>query len=151
MNVKHFRMNFDDLALKRRLQAAIGAATGWHTVTITTARGVRSDVANAYYFGVVVQAYIDFEAQQGNAVTKDKAHTTLATWNNPMDVPNPATGEVKQVAAPTHVKDSHEFYEYVERCRAWLASFGVATPDPDPDYMAARERARRKTVEGIAA
>lgn len=122
--------NRDD---KRRLMTSIGAMSGLYEVTIKPKRNLRSLRQNAYYWSCVAAPLAQYlSAQDYNITTPDEAHEVLKAKFLAVSIVNKSTGEVfgKRVRSSTELTTT-EFWDYVERSRAWLLDFfGIITADP---------------------
>jgi hypothetical protein len=116
---------------KARLRAALGAMSdGPVVVTIERKKAKRSVQANAYYWAVVVKGITDATGQDGESI-----HEFLRRECNAMrvELTNRNGGEVYEtwVGKSTSALNVNDFYDYVERCRAWAGTFlGLELPDP---------------------
>ena len=129
-------LNMDDAESKRRLMAQIGRLRGFYRVSVEPAGNKRSNAANRYHFGVLVAAFVEFwNAQEPCKISPEDAHTTIKRHVLGVDSIVLPSGEVVEVPKPTHTMTSEEFFDFVERARAWLSqSCGIETQDPDREY-----------------
>jgi hypothetical protein len=103
---------------------------GWEMeVTIARRRATRSPQANAYYWGVVLQAL-----SLHTGYTVDELHDICKAQFLPKKLAiNNGNGEVVGefvLGGSTRSLNTNEFYEYVERVRQWAAELDCYTPDP---------------------
>jgi len=155
-----FDVDANVLAERNRLVRFVHslAGSGRWSVTFKKQRGQRTVQQNRYYFKKVVGALTDIQVEQGqtnadgNLWTKDDSHDELRRRHLPMRelvVRSPMTGEVSREMVPGHTPalDTVEFWDYVDRCVAWLQDFfGEVVEPPDPSLrvtpLTAAERQR---------
>lgn len=98
-------------------------------VAVTRRRATRSPQANAYYWGVVMQAL-----SQHTGYTPDEMHDICKAKLLPKKLAiADGNGEVVGefvLGGSTRSLNTNEFYEYVERVRQWAAELDCDTPDP---------------------
>jgi len=115
-----------------RLRAALAAMKdGDVVVTVQRKRPSRTVNQNAYYWGVVIKAISD-ETGQG----LESIHEFLKRECNAqhVEMTNRTTGEQYDawIGGSTASLNVNDFYDYVERCRAWAGTFlGLTIPDPE--------------------
>jgi hypothetical protein len=102
-------------------------------VTIQRKRPSRTVNQNAYYWAVVVKAIADETGQDMESV-----HEFLKREANAqrVEMANKTTGEMFDawIGGSTANLNVNDFYDYVERCRAWAGTFlGLEIPDPDTE------------------
>lgn len=99
-------------------------------IAVTRLRATRSPQANAYYWGVVLQALSDH-----TGYTVDELHDICKAKCLPKKLAvNNGNGEVVGefiLGGSTRKLDTTEFYEYVERVRQWAAELDCYIPDPN--------------------
>lgn len=104
----------------------------------------RSAQANAYYWGVVVQAAHEESGQAPNDIHSYWCELFLPDEKKRLEFFNRLTGERLQVTVDTRRTSrltGHAFYDFVENCRLWCQEYlNVTTPDPDPDFWRKRDR-----------
>ncbi len=117
---------------KARLRAALGAMRdGPVVITIERKKPSRTVNQNAYYHGVVVKLIADETGQDAESVhefLKRECNAACVTFTNKR------SGEEYEtwVGQSTAALNVNEFYDYVERCRAWAGTFlGLELPDPE--------------------
>lgn len=103
-------------------------------VTIERVQKRRSNQANAYYWGVVVQAFSQFLKDQGEWYTDEEVHEMFKFKFLRRSVVNKKTGEVvSEITLSTSKLSTSEFAEYLDRCIVWLNDmFGIHVPSPTP-------------------
>lgn len=81
----------------------------------------RTNLENAYYWGVIVQEYINgaFETQQ-RYLTKEEAHTELKANCSYEEFYNEDTGSIMKQIKSTRKKTTIEMEEYMQRCREFI-------------------------------
>jgi hypothetical protein len=127
-------VNLSDAKDKRMLLEMLRALEGPHRVQWCKHRKRRTDRQNRMYWPLVVQPFADFLREQGESYTDDDAHELLKAKFLRVSVANKDTGEViGEIPRSTTTLTTEEFYDYVEKCVAWLADmFGIECPSPDP-------------------
>ena len=104
---------------------------GWALeVTVSRLRATRSQKANAYYWGVVLQ-----RLSEHTGYTVDELHDLCKAMFLPKKLAlTDGNGEVVGefvLGGSTRTLKTNEFYEYVERVRQWAAeTLDCYTPDP---------------------
>lgn len=107
-------------------------------VSVTIRRAARSQQANAYYWGVVIEEFHRHTTRQDMGYTPEDLHDICKAKFLPKRLSIVANnGEIAGdyvLGGSTRSLNTTEFYEYVERVRQWLAELGIYTPDPgEPD------------------
>lgn len=125
-------MNFDDVVhfqdvhRKRRFLTIVGTLIEPHEITIKPYRPRRSNTANRYWFGRCVKAFCQFQKDQGEHWTPERAHAFIVrNVLGEVEVTNKLTGETFLDRHETHNMDSAEFSDFIERGHAWLAEWGI--------------------------
>lgn len=130
-------VNFDSLDAKRQLLARIGGLKGVWRIELAPYRPKRSNEANRYYWGVVVDALFQYLSAQDFEIThREQAHELLKQRFLVADVVNKETSEVigKRTRSTTELTTA-EFSHYCDACRQWLLDFfGIAVIEPEPDH-----------------
>jgi hypothetical protein len=121
----------------RAIRNTIRGLKGAYKVSLIPTGPIRSIDANNYYFGFVVTPYFNFlRAQDWDVLDVEEAHKLLKQRLLPEPPPliDPETGEaVLNRERETHAMTGEEFWDYVERTRAYLwETFEIETKDPDP-------------------
>ncbi len=101
-------------------------------LTVEQKKKIRSLNQNNYYFGVVVQAVLRMFLDEGNDVDAEEVHEYLKKHVGKLtkEIFTP-DGEKKETSCTTRRLSTKEFEEYLEKIRAWAASFGVVIPLPN--------------------
>lgn len=135
-------VNADEPREKQMLLSKVRDLRGRWRIAFTQHRPRRTDRQNRMYWPCVVQPFADFLRSQGESYTDDDAHEFMKAKFLMRDVIDPRTGEiVGQIPQSTTKLNTEEFYDYVEKCVAWLADmFGIQCPSPEPYRQADRER-----------
>lgn len=117
-----------------RLRAALAAMKdGDVVVTVQRKRPSRTVNQNAYYWGVVLKAIADETGQDIESIHEAMKRECNAVR---VEMANRSTGEMFDawVGGSTASLNVNDFYDYVERCRAWAGTFlGLEIPDPDTE------------------
>lgn len=117
--------------LLQRVCWAVGFRRGVWTFTLRRASRVRSVRANAYWWGVVIRAFQQYRADQGEFVTAQECHDLLKLELLPPVVfVSPVTGRTHCVPAETHNMSVEEFGRFIEAGVAWCAQMGIDVPPP---------------------
>lgn len=152
------KYNLANVDIARQITAGIGAevakakargdAGNWHEVKVREVRLSQSEKLRNYYYGVVVETYRNFLADDHPNATKGMAHRRLKLQGGlAIEEVNPLTHEL-EITGTESLADltTNRLVDYVERVRAWLdTDVHCPTDDPDPYYMVKR-RARREVV-----
>lgn len=130
--IEHGRLKIHN---RRLFDAAVSALRdGWEVeIEITRLRATRSQQANRYYWGVVIQHLHELT---GYAV--EELHELMKAKFLPKDLAfSDQSGRVIEqyvLGGSTRGLDTAEFYQYIERIREWAAdSLGLYIPDPGED------------------
>lgn len=93
----------------------------------------RSNQQNRYYWGVVVNEFVDGMSEMwGEKITAETAHEMMKLHCNGKDVVNPETGEIMTIPQSTQELDTYDFEQYQERCRKLIFDyFGRTVPLPN--------------------
>jgi hypothetical protein len=93
----------------------------------------RSNEQNAYYWGVIVQSYMNGYLEcYCEEITSDNAHHELKRECNYKEVLHESTGELKKVVKITTDLTTVESEEYYERCRNFIYEyFNIIVPLPN--------------------
>ena len=133
-----FTARIEDGRLKvslRALQVMREVLKGWRacpvTVTVERQHATRSLTANAYYFGVVVE-----HIAEHTGYTPEETHAALKTLFLPKRLAllgqNGELHDELVIGGTTTTLNTIQFYEYVEKCRAFaLDKLGVVIPVPE--------------------
>ncbi len=101
-------------------------------VTLEERKKIRSLSQNAYYWGVVIPAIVNLFNEHGNNVCAEQVHEFLkdevGKLTETVSLPD---GELKKISGSSAALKAHEFELYLERVRAWAASWEVAIPLPN--------------------
>ena len=115
------------------LEAIRSLPDGRVTVTIAKQYKRRSVPENAYYWGVVVNEFVQgwFDTN-GEKVSIDRAHWLLKQECNSIEVINQKTGKIIKCPQDTHTMTTVEFEAYLTDCRRFIAEwFGREVPLPN--------------------
>ena len=124
-------INYDDPREKQNFRRLVDTLTGRKKVTIANFQRRRSNQANAYLWGVVYPAFVEFRQEQGEEFTADMAHEFFKLKFLRQPVVNVDTGEVLgQTVRSTAKLPKDEFGVYIEKVVAWLAHYGIEVPPP---------------------
>lgn len=124
-------VNFSDRAAVLDLFRALGSLKGPHRVELKQSRETRSQRANRYWFGVIVEMFRDYNRDQGVELSKKEAHAALKlAVLPPREIINHATGEVMRLPAESHTKDVAEFGRMIDLGVVYLSELGLIVPDP---------------------
>lgn len=113
-------------------------------LTIGEPKKVRSLKANAYYWGVVIKAAVDYTGHSADDIHAYWCSEFLPDEHKRLEFYNKLTGS--KIRATVDVRRSSKlshnvFCDFVEQCREWLArELGVNTPDPDKAYWKTRAK-----------
>lgn len=124
--------NLDDAATKRRLMAAVGGLRGLYRVRLEPADPCRTNAANRYYWGVVVEAFASYLLDQGDAIhatrAAEMAHEILKQKFLPKTFVDRTTGEALTVGGSSAELSVDEFSRYLDACSVWLGEMGIVLP-----------------------
>jgi hypothetical protein len=101
-------------------------------ITIERIYRKRSLYQNAYYWGVIVQCFLDgVKTEWGEEHSPDWAHEQLKNHCNYTEKSVRDTGELVRLPQSTKELTTAEFAEYEDRCCKLIAEwFGIAVPEP---------------------
>jgi hypothetical protein len=123
-------VNLDDPREKLNAVNNLRSRKGVVKMTIKAHRKGRSSNANRYYWGVVLNEFVEFRQGQGEDFTADMAHEFFKLKFLRKPVVNLDTGEVLgQTTRSTADLDTAEFAEYIDKVCAWLAGYDIAVPE----------------------
>jgi len=112
------------------------------SVTVTEEKLTRSQKANRYYWGVVLDLASLSCGQSVDDIHDAMCCKFLPDERKRVDFVNTLTGEVESVQIDPRRSSKlnrMEFYDFVELVREWVRDFlGVDTPPPDQDYWRKR-------------
>lgn len=116
-----------------KFMEAMKSFEGRLKVTVEKKRNNRSLNQNAYYWGCVVQFYVQGIAEMwGEKIGSEQAHEDLKRECNWIEKVKEETGEVRRFVLSTTELTTTEFEEYLERCRRFLHEyFGITVPLPN--------------------
>lgn len=107
-------------------------------ITIEPAKEYSSDKQRRYYFDVIVGAYLEYFAKQGQFYTKDDMHDimmrSVGGFSNPYV--NPITGEPDSGRMSYTKLTKGQCEGYHTLCRAWAATKGFDIPEPNEGMYA---------------
>lgn len=131
---QHGKLHLDHGERHAMQDAVLTWPDGPATVTVERQHATRSTRANAYYWSVVVKAIAEY-----TGYTPDEAHEILKRQFLPKELAvTKANGKViaeMVIGGSTAGLDSMEFYDYVERVRAWsFEELDIDMPPPDPEW-----------------
>ncbi len=126
---------------------------GAYELALTPVSDTRSNAANRYYHGVVLEHMYQACDRQH---TKDEIHDDMCDrfLKYRLIQIDRRTGEVVEriVAGRSSRLKVGPFYDFVEQVRAFAEEFfDITIPDPDKEYRKHRERARVQTQKKDAA
>lgn len=102
------------------------------TVEVKPKKRFRSDVQNAYYWGVVVAMIADRLRELGHDVDRDLAHEFLKGRFLFSELTDPSTGEVMRIPRKTSELATGEFMDYLEHVKQFAAeTLDIYIPDPN--------------------
>jgi hypothetical protein len=122
-----------------------------YRVTVEPRKGTRSSRANAYYWGVVIEAIYQCKHYEPDEIHEYLCGTRWG-WKDkkvPKTPRNPSGLESVPVRTTTHGPDGKrsvlsigDFYEFVEFARRFAAQrLHVVIPDPDPEWFELKRKA----------
>ena len=102
------------------------------TVEVKVKRRFRSDVQNAYYWGVVISMIVDRLRELGHDVDRDLTHEFLKGRFLYSELTDPTTGEVMKIPRKTSELATGEFMDYLEHIKQFAAeTLDLYIPDPN--------------------
>ena len=102
------------------------------TVEIKVKKRFRSDVQNAYYWGVVVAKVSDRLRELGHDIDRYLTHEFLKGRFLYSELTDPNTGEVMKIPRKTSELTTQEFIEYMEHVKQFAAeTLDIYIPDPN--------------------
>jgi len=102
------------------------------TIEVKLKKRVRSDVQNAYYWGVVVAMISQRLRELGHDVDRDLTHEFLKGRFLYTEFTDPTSGEVMKIPRKTSELATEEFMEYVEHVKQFAAeTLDIYIPDPN--------------------
>jgi hypothetical protein len=126
-----FIVNLDDPVQNRNFQTEIGTTRGHYQILMRRYSPRRSTTANRYWWGVIVKAFVRYNAAQNVKMTPEQAHVALKLDILPAKVlVSRATGNTLAVPADTHTMTREQFSDLIEAGHAYMAELGVPLPDP---------------------
>lgn len=133
---------------KRKLQTCLATLQGPYEVLLKPIDPKRSNQQNRFFWRVICQTLAEWFTDHGKVMTKDQAKVILCTDHLPDTFTNPVTGELKVAPGSTSGLSVPDFSEFVERCMADMASYGIELPPPpvidEPDRAEGRRRTRHQ-------
>lgn len=102
-------------------------------ITIEKKRKKRSNMQNAYYWGVIVNLVKNaIKESWGEKLSSDEVHEILKVQNNFKEQVNKETGEVIRYYKSTTENSTLEQEDYHEDCRRWAKEwFNIEIPLPN--------------------
>lgn len=102
------------------------------TIEVKLKKRVRSDVQNAYYWGVVVAMVSDRLRELGHDIDRDLTHEFLKGRFLYSELTDPKSGEVMKIPRKTSELATAEFIEYMEHIKQFAAeTLDIYIPDPN--------------------
>lgn len=102
------------------------------TIEVKLKKRVRSDVQNAYYWGVVVAMISERLRELGHEVDRDLTHEFLKGRFLYSELTDPSTGEVMRIPKKTSELATSEFMDYLEHVKQFAAeTLDIYIPDPN--------------------
>ena len=102
------------------------------TIEVKLKKRFRSDVQNAYYWGVVVAMISQRLRELGHDVDRDLTHEFLKGRFLYTELTDPTSGEVMKIPRKTSELATEEFMEYVEHVKQFAAeTLDIYIPDPN--------------------
>lgn len=102
------------------------------TIEVKLKKRVRSDVQNAYYWGVVVAMIVERLRELGHDVDRDLTHEFLKGRFLYSELTDPTTGEVMKIPKKTSELATEEFIVYIEQVKQFAAeTLDIYIPDPN--------------------
>ena len=108
-------------------------SNGTYEIIIKKKHSKRTSQQNAYYFGVVVQCFVNgYKEATGEDIDSTDAHWMLKHECNYTEMVNNDTGEILKVPISTADLGKMDFADYVNRCCEFIYSwFGIIVPKPE--------------------
>ena len=102
------------------------------TIEVKLKKRFRSDVQNAYYWGVVVAMISQRLRELGHDVDRDLTHEFLKGRFLYTEFTDPTSGEVMKIPRKTSELATEEFIEYMEHVKQFAAeTLDIYIPDPN--------------------
>ena len=102
------------------------------TIEVKVKKRVRSDVQNAYYWGVVIAMIVERLRELGHDVDRDLAHEFLKGRFLYSELTDPNSGEVMKIPRKTSELATGEFMDYLEHVKQFAAeTLDLYIPDPN--------------------
>lgn len=102
------------------------------TIEVKLKKRFRSDVQNAYYWGVVVAMISERLKELGHEVDRDLTHEFLKGRFLYSELTDPTTGEVMRIPRKTSELATEEFIAYLEQVKQFAAeTLDIYIPDPN--------------------
>jgi hypothetical protein len=102
------------------------------TIEVKLKKRFRSDVQNAYYWGVVVAMVSERLRELGHEVDRDLTHEFLKGRFLYSELTDPTTGEVMRIPRKTSELATEEFIAYLEQVKQFAAeTLDIYIPDPN--------------------
>jgi hypothetical protein len=102
------------------------------TIEVKLKKRFRSDVQNAYYWGVVVAMISERLRELGHEVDRDLTHEFLKGRFLYSELTDPTTGEVMRIPRKTSELATEEFIAYLEQVKQFAAeTLDIYIPDPN--------------------
>lgn len=102
------------------------------TIEVKLKKRFRSDVQNAYYWGVVVAMISQRLRELGHDVDRDLTHEFLKGRFLYTEFTDPTSGEVMKIPRKTSELATEEFMEYMEHVKLFAAeTLDIYIPDPN--------------------
>jgi hypothetical protein len=102
------------------------------TIEVKPKRRFRSDVQNAYYWGVVVMMIVERLRELGHDVDRDLTHEFLKGRFLYSELTDANTGEVMKIPRKTSELATGEFMDYLEHVKQFAAeTLDLYIPDPN--------------------
>lgn len=100
-------------------------------LTVREFKGTRSNQANRYYWGIVVELIHHALNESGIEVSREGTHELLKLRFLREDKPFGAAGEFITMVKSTTELDRDEFATYIEKCKQFAAEYlNINIPDP---------------------
>lgn len=127
--IKQGRLTIEDR--KRLIDLVLAAKDGQYRLTLSRDYSIRSIAENAYYWGVVIAAFIaGYKETQGETISAEAAHELLKIACNGKTLF--LGGEFVTIGQSTAKLVTVEYENYLERCRYWIAQyFGIEVKLPN--------------------